>query len=200
MVYMAIIALVAGILCGHFGGHIDIFNMLCDHSDIVLNFLMISVGISVGLQEDIFKKLKEYKWKAVIIPFGVMLASIIGGIICAIVLDYPMAEGTAIASCMGWYSLGGITIGAYSGELYGGIAFLANLLREIFAFFSIPFLSKRLNASACIAVAGATSEDTTLPMMIRYTSEEYIVLSVLNGFICSFFVPIIIPICYEIFR
>ena len=50
----------------------------------------------------------------------------------------------------------------------------------------------------CIAPAGATSEDTTLPMMIKYTDEETVVLSVLNGMICSAFVPVLISLCYRL--
>ena len=66
---------------------------------------------------------------------------------------------------------------------------------ELFSFFSIPLLS-RLNYYACIAAAGATSEDTTLPLMIKYTDEETVILSVLNGAICSAFVPVLISLCY----
>ena len=76
---------------------------------------------------------------------------------------------------------------------------LSNLLREIFSFFSIPWISKKLNYYTCIAPAGATSEDTTLPMMIRYTNEETVVLSVFNGVICSALVPFLISFCYNIF-
>ena len=54
-----------------------------------------------------------------------------------------------------------------------------------------------LLAAACIAAAGATSEDTTLPMMMKYTDEESVVLSVLNGAICSVLVPVLINACYR---
>ena len=51
------------------------------------------------------------------------------------------------------------------------------------------------NYYTCIAPAGATSEDTTLPVMLKYTNEETVVLSVFNGVICSFMVPILISFC-----
>ena len=84
-----------------------------------------------------------------------------------------------------------------AGAQAGSIAFLSNLLREIFSFFSIPLISRKLNYYTCIAPAGATSEDTTLPMMIRYTNEETVVLSVFNGVICSAAVPFLISFCYN---
>ena len=52
---------------------------------------------------------------------------------------------------------------------------------------------------SCIGPAGATSEDTTLPMMIRYTNEETVVISVFNGVICSAAVPVLIAFCSRFF-
>ena len=71
-------------------------------------------------------------------------------------------------------------------------------MRELFSFFIIPFLAAHLGYYTCIAPAGATSEDTTLPVMLKYTNEETVVLSVLNGIICSFFVPILISVCLSV--
>ncbi|MFQ9511210.1 MAG: LysO family transporter, partial [Lachnospiraceae bacterium] len=62
-----------------------------------------------------------------------------------------------------------------------------------------PWIAKYLNNYSCIAMAGATSEDTTLPMLIRYTDEETVVLAVFNGVICSACVPFLIELCYRVF-
>ena len=40
--------------------------------------------------------------------------------------------------------------------------------------------------------------DTMLPMMIKYTDEEIVVISVLSGVICSALVPIMINFFYQI--
>ena len=54
-------------------------------------------------------------------------------------------------------------------------------MREIiFDFLLFRFLAVHFNYYTCIAPAGATSEDTTLPVMLKYTNEETVVLSVLN--------------------
>ena len=110
-----------------------------------------------------------------------------------------MNTSTAIASGLGWYSLSGVMVSEFAGAQLGSITFLSNLMREIFSFFSIPLIAKHLNFPTCIAPAGATSEDTTLPMLIKYTNEETVVLSVINGMICSAAVPILINLCYQIF-
>ena len=119
--------------------------------------------------------------------------------ICSGITYIPLEQGTAIASGMGWYSLAGATISELAGAEIGSIAFISNLMREIFSFFLIPFIALKFNDYTCIAPAGATSEDTTLPMIWKYTNEETVVLSVLNGMICSFFVPVLISLCFDIF-
>ena len=90
----------------------------------------------------------------------------------------------------------GVSISNLAGAETGSIAFLSNLMREIGAFFLIPYISRHFNDCTCIAPAAATSEDTTLPMLMRYTNEETVVLSVFNGIICSAAVPVLISLCY----
>ena len=197
MAVLALIALLLGVLCGRLGGENALFAALVSWDGVVLNLLMVSVGISIGQQAGILQKIRQYHFKALIIPLGVTVGSLGAGLAGALLLGYPLAEGAAIASCMGWYSLGGATIGALSGGLYGSVAFLSNLLREILSFFGIPLLARFLNPAACIAAAGATSADTTLPMMMKYPDEESVVLSVLNGAICSVLVPVLINACYR---
>ena len=115
---------------------------------------------------------------------------------CGLILKYPVHEAILISGGLGWYSLAGVTIGNLAGTSVGSVAFFSNLMREITSFILIPFVAKHLNAYTCIAIAGATSEDTTLPMIMRYTDAETAVFSVVDGVVCSTFVPILFSICY----
>ncbi len=196
MAVLAITALILGMIYGASGMENVFVSMICSHTDLILSILMFSVGISIGLKRGILQNIKTYHFKILMIPAAVVTASVLGGAVCGLISGYPVNQGVSVASGLGWYSLAGITIGNLAGEQLGSIAFLSNLLRELFSFFSIPFLSKRFNYYSCIAVAGATSEDTTLPMMIKYTDEETVLLSVLNGVICSALVPFLISFCY----
>lgn len=198
MIIVALIALLLGIACGTLDVDNFIVLTLSSNKDLILYVLMFSVGISIGLHRGLIHKIREYHMKIFIIPIGIILGSLLGGIICSILTGYSINEGAAVASGLGWYSLAGLTIESFSGVQLGSIAFLSNLMRELFSFFSIPIISKKLNYYCCIAAAGATSEDTTLPMMIKYTNEETVLLSVLNGVICSAFVPILISLCYSL--
>lgn len=197
MAVLALAALLLGILCGVLKLDNFVISLISSNSDIILSILMFSVGISVGLNRGLIEKLKKYHVKILLIPSGIILASVLGGVICSLLTGYSFRESTAVASGLGWYSLAGVTIGELAGAELGSIAFLSNLMRELFSFFSIPYISRRFNYYSCIAVAGATSEDTTLPMMIKYTSEEVVVLSVLNGIICSALVPVMIAFCFQ---
>ena len=192
MVIVAIVSLLAGILCGQFifsEATCAIFANIADYS---LYLLMLCVGISIGMNKNAFQKIKEYHVRILIIPIGIVIGSILGGYVCALVFDMPLSLCMSISSGMGWYSLSGVLIGNLAGAQAGSIAFLSNLLREILSFFSIPIIAKYLNFYTTIAPAGATSEDTTLPMMIKYTNEETTIMAVFNGVACSALVPILI--------
>ena len=195
MVILAVIALVGGIACGLLGWDQGIIALLTDHSDYILYVLMFLVGISVGLNKGLVRRIRAYNVRILLIPVGIVIGSLVGGAVCAPILGMPLREATVVASGLGWYSLSGVMLTELGGATLGSIAFLSNLMREILSFFCIPWVAKHLNYFCCIAPAGATSEDTTLPMMLKYTNEETVVLSVLNGMICSLFVPVIISIC-----
>lgn len=198
MVILTVIAVFLGIFCGlsHFDHPLVVW--IANHSDVILYLLMFSVGISVGMQKDILKRIKAYHVKIFIIPFGIITASALSGLICAPLTGISMGYSCAITSGMGWYSLSGATIAKLGTAELGSIAFLSNLMRELFSFFIIPVIAKYCNSYTCIAPAGATSEDTTLPMILKYTNEETVVLSVVNGVVCSFFVPILISFFLQI--
>ncbi len=194
IVILTLLSLFLGLACGLLNLDHTIISWISQNTDYILYLLMFSVGISVGMQRGIMTKIREFHFRIFIIPLGIVIGSILGGYICSVLLQLPTRYGTAIASGMGWYSLAGATISNLVNADLGSIAFMSNLMREIFTFILIPFLAIKLNSYTCIASAGATSEDTTLPMILKYTSEEVVVLSVLNGIICSFFVPILISI------
>lgn len=196
MIGVAVGALVLGVAYGlsglHFGFAGVSLDVLVANSDYVLYALMFFVGISVGGSRGLVSKMREYRLRVFVVPFGIIAGSIVGGVLCSLILDLDWAVGAAVASGLGWYSLSGPMMSGIAGAQIGSITFLSNLLREIVSFFTIPWISKHLNYPTCIAPAAATSEDTTLPMLIRCTNSETVVLSVVNGVLCSIAVPFLI--------
>lgn len=198
MVLLALAALVLGGAWGSFGPAGTPLDLISDNSDLILYALMFFVGISIGLNKTILQKIREYHIKVFIIPFGIVVGSVAAGVVCGLLTGVGARNGAAIAGGMGWYSLAGVMLTEMAGAQMGSVAFLSNLMREMLSFFSIPWISRHLNYYSCIAPAGATSEDTTLSMMVRYTSEEVVVMSVFNGIICSAVVPVLIRLCYSL--
>ena len=134
MVYLALIALVGGIACGMAGLDDTLpVEMIVSHKDLILYALMFLVGISIGLNRGIIKKIKEYHIRIFVIPAGIIAGSLAGGIVSGLITGLPLNESAAIASGLGWYSLSGVAIGNLAGAQAGSIAFLSNLLREIFS-------------------------------------------------------------------
>lgn len=198
MIKAIILSLIIGVVCGQFflgSAEVVGFSYL---SDIALVVLMFSVGMSVGANKQVFSKIKEHHIKILIIPIGIIIGSIAGGFLCSILMDMPLNVSVAITSGLGWYSLSGVLITDLAGADLGTIAFLANLFREILSFMLIPIVAKYCNHYTAIAPAAATSEDTTLPVLIKYTSEEVVIMAVINGVICSMMVPILTNLFYRI--
>lgn len=200
MVIIAIISLILGALSGLYFFNESVVNLFENISTVALYVLMFCVGIAVGENKLILKKMREYNLTILFIPFGIIVGSVFGGFICALILNMPFCDSVAISSGLGWYSLSGILISDLAGANVGTIAFLSNLFREIISFLIIPIIVKLTNEYTAIAPAGATSEDTTLPMIMKYTREDVVIISVLNGIICSAIVPFLIPLMYNLLK
>ncbi|MDD6175757.1 MAG: lysine exporter LysO family protein [Firmicutes bacterium] len=192
MVLIAVLCLTLGIVFGALGFADGAAVFLTEHSDLVLCLLMFSVGISVGLNRSVFRSLRSYHIRILIIPAGIILASVAGGAIAGALLGIPPAGGMAVAAGLGWYSLSGVLVGELFTPQLGTIAFLSNLMREILTFCLVPFVAKHFNGYTAIAPAAATSEDTTLAILMKYTNEEVVVMAVFNGVLCSAVVPVLI--------
>ena len=103
MVYLAIIALLGGIACGMTGLDENVIvSWITSNKDMILYLLMFLVGISIGFNQGIVSKIKEYHIKIFVIPLGIVVGSILGGIAGGLLTGMPLGESTAIASGLGW--------------------------------------------------------------------------------------------------
>ncbi len=191
-------AIVLGIGCGYFIFPSSIISSLDIIASFSLYALIFCVGIDIGSNKTILKDLKAMGVKVLLVPFGGILGSLIGGFVAGLLFNMAINESLSIASGFGWYSLSGVMLKELGGEALGAIAFLTNVFREIFAVILIPILAKRLNTYSAIAPAGATSMDTTLPLVSKATNPEVAVISFINGVIMSSLVPVLVPFFYNI--
>jgi uncharacterized membrane protein YbjE (DUF340 family) len=191
-------AIVLGISCGYFIFPENIIANFDTIASFSLYALIFFVGIDVGSNKEILKDLKSLGFKILLVPFGGIMGSLIGGLITGLIFNMAINESLAIASGFGWYSLSGVMLKELGGEALGAIAFLTNVFREIFAVILIPILAKRMNYYTAIAPAGATSMDTTLPLVAKATNPEIVVISFINGVIMSSLVPVLVTFFYSI--
>lgn len=198
MALLALACLVLGVACGLWFFDAGTSAWFTGNSQLVLWLLMFLVGISVGMGKDVLGKVGAYRLRVLIIPLGVAAASVAAGFLCAPLPGLSLAEKVCTTSGMGWYSLTGVMLTGLAGARAGAVGFLANLLRELLSFVVIPWIAAHLNHYTAIAPAGATSEDTTLAILIRCTREDVVVLAVVNGVLCSAAVPFLIRFFYAV--
>jgi len=161
--------------------------------DIGLCCLLFFVGIDIGNNKDTFKNLKNVGLKVLIVPIAAVAGSLFGGILCSLIFDINIYGSLAIASGLSWYTLAPIIITPYSAEL-GAIAFLTNVFREVFAFITIPFIAKHIGYLETIAIGGAISMDTGLPIITKNTNQEVVIISFISGIIMSLMVPVLVTL------
>jgi uncharacterized membrane protein YbjE (DUF340 family) len=71
----------------------------------------------------------------------------------------------------------------------GTIALMANIMREIMALLGAPLFVKYFGRLSPICAGGATTMDTTLPVITRYSGKDLVFISIFHGIIVDFTVP-----------
>ena len=164
-----------------------------DVSYYALCCLMFCVGISIGCDTSVLKSFKEVNPRLMMLPIMTILGTLAGCAVVSILLGHrQLTDCLAIGSGFGYYSLSSIFITQYRGAELGTIALLANISREILTLLCAPLLAKYFGRLAPISVGGATTMDTTLPIITRYSGESFIIVSIFHGFCVDFSVPFLV--------
>lgn len=198
MTLSIILSIVIGIIAGMTVLPASIMPSMDMFTTIALNILILFVGIDIGMNKHIFKDVKKHGLLLLIIPISIIIGSATGGILAGWFFKMENNVSLAIGAGYGWYSLSGIMLAKLHSPEVGAIAFLTNVFREIFAVLSIPFIAKYMNEYTTIGPAGATSMDTLLPVISRYTNPEIAVIGFFNGVVLSALVPILVRFFYNL--
>ncbi|OPL07366.1 MAG: hypothetical protein AVO33_05515 [delta proteobacterium ML8_F1] len=164
-----------------------------------LGFLLFFVGLDIGSNRSVFKGIKDKLFSVLVVTFSIILGSLTGGLITALVFSMSPGEGLAIAAGFGWYSLSGIILTNIGNAELGSIAFLSNVFRELITFLVVPIIAVKLNYLSAIGPAGATSMDTTLPIISKNTDSHTALVAFVNGLILTAIVPFLVPLLYTLF-
>lgn len=192
MIKYVLLALMAGIVAGHIGdaeGSILFVNLVSEHLfDAFLILLLFVMGLSFGLDKDAVATLRKTGVRLLIIPTATALGSILAGLIGGLILGVNPVASMAISAGYGWYTLTGPLIGELFGPYWGALGFATNFFRELITILITP-LAIRLDKYAPVASGGATTMDTTLPIIVRYCGTGMLTTSFSSGFILTLTAP-----------
>lgn len=155
--------------------------------------LLLCVSIGIGSDRNIVTKFKSLDVRMALLPLGTALGTFAGSLVVSFILSgrSPL-DCLAVGSGFGYYSLSSIFITEYKGAELGTIALLANIIREMVTLLLSPVLAKVFGPLAPISSGGVTSMDTTLPIIMASSGEQYSAVSIFHGFILDFSIPFLV--------
>lgn len=155
--------------------------------------LLLCVGIGIGSDRNIVTKFKSLDVRMALLPLGTALGTFAGSLVVSFILSgrSPL-DCLAVGSGFGYYSLSSIFITEYKGAELGTIALLANIIREMVTLLLSPVLARVFGPLAPISSGGVTSMDTTLPIIMASSGEQYSAVSIFHGFILDFSIPFLV--------
>lgn len=160
----------AGILAGLFRILPDVM-LETDFSMYALYVLMFLVGVGIGADKKSWSVLHRMRLKIVMVPLGVILGTFAGSAVISLLLPgLKLKEVMAVGAGFGYYSLSSLLITQLHSESLGLIALLSNIMREMFTLLATPLLVMYFGKLAGIGSGGATSMDTTLPVITRFSA------------------------------
>lgn len=186
---------VLGTLCGV--SHLIPIDIVMDSriSFYALCALMFSVGLSVGNDPQTLKNFRSLNPRLVFLPIMTILGTLAGSAAVSLILTHrSLTDCLAVGSGFGYYSLSSIFITEYKGAELGTIALLANISREILTLLTAPLLVRWFGNLAPISAGGATTMDTTLPIITRTAGQQFVVVSIFHGFVVDFSVPFLVTL------
>ena len=182
---------VAGILCGR----ADVLPQWVSSSTVsmtALCALLLCVGMGIGSNPDMKSEFRSLNPRVALLPLATILGSWAGAAIAFLVLQRTITDCLAISSGFAYYSLSSIFLTEYRGIELGTIALVANLVREAITLLGTPLLARIFGPLAPISVGGATTMDTTLPIITHTCGQRFTILAIFHGFIVDFSVPFLV--------
>lgn len=196
---MSIILLVTLVIGMAFGwlnlGH---FPFLSGAESAIFAIMLCAIGLHLGQDRQLWQRILQAGWRMLLFPLNIVIGTLLGCLLAAFVLRAPPGETMAIGAGYGWYSLAALLLNELDGARVAAIAFMANLFRELLGFIFIPVFARFRQGAISIAIGGATTMDTTLPLIARSTSPETAVYAFVNGVIVSSLVPLAIPLFHSL--
>ena len=172
-----------------------------DASMYVLYFLMIQVGMSIGSDKKLKEILASLRPKLMLLPLGTIVGTLLAVAVTSLFLQgIRFQDSLAVGAGFGYYSLSSVLItqikeaqvGVTAAAQLGTIALMANIMREVITLLFAPVIYKLFGKLAPISVGGATSMDSTLPVITNVCGKEMVFISIFHGVLVDFSVPFLV--------
>ena len=189
-----------GCVCGVTG---IVPGQLCngEFSMYVLYALMAQVGMSIGCDRRLKEMLTSLSPKLFLLPAGTIVGTLMAvAAVNPVIGKMHLADCMAVGAGFGYYSLSSVLItqikepqmGAVLAAQLGTIALMANIMREIITLLFAPAIRKVFGRLAPISTGGATSMDSTLPVITAACGKEMAFVSIFHGVLVDFSVPFLV--------
>jgi len=164
-----------------------------DISFYVLCCLMFSVGVSIGNDPTSFRQFRNLNPRFIFLPLMTIAGTLLGVMTVSFFLkNRSLTECLSVGSGFGYYSLSSILITRCKGVELGTIALLSNIMREVLTLLLAPWMVRYFGKLAPISAGGATTMDTTFPIIVRSSGKDFAIVSIYHGFILDFTVPFLV--------
>ena len=160
-----------------------------DFTVYALWLLMLLVGISIGSDRRLGEILRTLRPRVLLLPLATTAGTFAGTALVSLFLTYSVSECMAVGAGFAYYSLSSIFISQYKGAELGTIALISNIARELITLLLTPLLARHLGPLIPISCGGASTMDTTLPVITRYCGKDWIFVSIVHAMILDFSVP-----------
>ena len=167
----------------------------------VLYALMVQVGMSIGCDSRLKEMLTSLSPKLFLLPAGTIVGTLMAvAAVNPVIGEMRLADCMAVGAGFGYYSLSSVLItqikeplaGAALAAQLGTIALMANIMREIITLLFAPAIRKVFGRLAPISTGGATSMDSTLPVITAACGKEMAFVSIFHGVLVDFSVPFLV--------
>ena len=159
----------------------------------VLYALMFCVGITLGNDRTLAGRVRRLDPRLALLPVVTAVGTLAGAALAAPLLaEWSLTDSLAVGAGFGYYSLSSIFIADFRGPELATIALLCNVMREIFTLLAAPLVARWCGPLAAVSIGGATTFDTTLPIITQAAGRPYAVVSVFHGCVLDFSVPFLV--------
>lgn len=162
-------------------------------SFLTLCALLFCVGVTVGNNTALLKSFRQLDPRLMLLPLMTITGTLAATAVASLGLPgRSLTDCLAVGSGFGYYSLSSILITEYRGPELGTVALLANIIREIITLLGAPLMVRFFGPLSPISAGGATTMDTTLPIITRASGDQFVILSLFHGFLVDFSVPFLV--------